>query len=273
MRSRTNVGGRFRSALRELYEYRELIQNLVSKEYRAKYKGTFLGFLWSLVVPLVMVCVYSFAFGVIMRVSIPKFPIYLLTGLLPWTFFSGSLLSTVGVISSNANLVKKIYFPREILPLSSTLFNLIHFLLSFIILVPAVLLFRVGLQPVPLLFLPLAIVLSFTVSLGLALLVSAGNVFFRDVEHLLEVLLIAWFFLTPIIYEFNMVAGRVPRWLLRLYQLNPMVHVIDLYHDILYWGRMPASSNLLGASVAAVVCLLVGYAVFKRSEPRFAEEV
>ena len=273
MRMRSPARGPVAGALAELYEYRELLLNLVSKEYRAKYKGTVLGFLWSLIVPLVMVCVYSFAFGVIMRVSIPKFPIYLLTGLLPWTFFSGSLLSTVGIISSNSNLVKKIYFPREILPLSSTLFNLIHFLLSFIILVPAVLLFRVGLQPVPLLFLPAAVLLSFGVALGLALLVSAGNVFFRDIEHLLEVLLMAWFFLTPIIYEFNMVAGRIPARLLTLYRLNPMVHNVDLYHDILYWGRVPAAITLWGAVLGAIGSLALGYFVFKRCEPRFAEEV
>ena len=264
----------FRSnPLREFYEYRELLLNLVAKEYKSKYKGTVFGFLWSLVVPLIMVGVYWFAFGYLMRAPIDDFPVYLLSGLLPWTFFSGSLMGGVSSISSNASLVKKIYFPREILPLSTVLFNMVHFLLSFVILLPALAIFGRPFRLELYLLLPFVIILQLTLTCGVTLLVAAWNVFFRDVQHLLEVLLMAWFFMTPIIYAYDQVAGTLRGPLLILYNINPMVGVTELYHAVLYGARFPALPVVLQSVISAVVWLALGFLAFKRAEPRFAEEV
>lgn len=264
----------FRSnPLREFYEYRELLLNLVAKEYKAKYKGTVFGFLWSLVVPLIMVGVYWFAFGYLMRAPIEDFPVYLLSGLLPWTFFSGSLMGGVSSITSNASLIKKIYFPREILPIATVLFNLVHFLLSFVILFPALAIFGRPMRLDLYLLLPFILLVHLVLTVGVTLVVSAWNVFFRDVQHLLEVLLMAWFFMTPIIYSYGQVSGTLRGPLLVLYHLNPMVGVTEVYHAILYGAAFPSPLVVMHSLLSAAVWLAVGFVAFKRAEPRFAEEV
>ncbi len=259
--------------IREFYEYRELLLNLVAKEFKAKYKGTVFGFLWSLVVPLIMVGVYWFAFGYLMRAPIEDFPVYLLSGLLPWTFFSGSLMAGVTSISANGNLVKKIYFPREMLPLSTVLFNMVHFMLSFVILIPAVAIFGRPFHLERYLLLPFIVASHVILAGGVTLLVSAWNVFFRDIQHLLEVFLMAWFFMTPIIYTYDQVSNALRGPLLLLYHVNPMVGMTELYHAVFYGAGFPSPAVALQGPVSALLWLAVGLWVFKRAEPRFAEEV
>ncbi len=259
--------------LKELFRYKELLFNLVGKEFKAKYKGTVFGFLWSLLVPVVMVLVYWFAFGYLMKTSIEDFPVYLLSGLLPWVFFSGSLLGGVTSITSNGSLINKIYFPREILPISTVLFNMVHFLLSFTILFPALIIFgrpvHIGLY----LLLPFVLVIHLMLTVGVVLIVSAWNVFFRDIQHLLEVLLLAWFFMTPIIYSYDLVAGSLQGPLLVLYNANPVVGITELYHAILYGSPFPGVAALAKAFGIALIWLGGGYVIFTQVEPRFAEEI
>lgn len=257
----------------EFFRYRELLRSLVGKEFKAKYKGTVFGFLWSLVVPIIMMLVYWFAFGYLMETGIEDFPVYLLSGLLPWIFFSGSLMGGVTSITSNSSLVKKIYFPREILPISTVLFNMIHFLLSFIILIPAVVAFGRPVQIELYLLLPVVLAVHLVLTVGVVLVVSAWNVFFRDVQHLLEVLLMAWFFMTPIIYSYEHVQGALKGPLLLLYNLNPVVGITELYHSIFYGAAFPSMTVVLHSIVSALVWLVIGLLIFKRLEPRFAEEV
>ncbi len=259
--------------IEELLRYRELLLSLVEKEFKAKYKGTVFGFLWSLVVPVIMVLVYWFAFGYLMKTAIEDFPAYLLSGLLPWVFFQGSLMGGVTSITSNSSLIKKIYFPRELLPISAVLFNMIHFLLSFLILIPAVLLFGRPFHMEFYLLLPLILLLHLMLTVGIVLLVSAWNVFFRDVQHLLEVLLLAWFFMTPIIYSYAHVEGALKGPLLVLYNLNPVVGIIELYHCVFYGAVPPGAGTVLQSIASALIWFGVGYTVFKRLEPRFAEEI
>lgn len=259
--------------VQEMFRYRELLINLVGKEFKAKYKGTVFGFLWSLFVPVIMVLVYWFAFGYLMRTAIDDFPVYLLSGLLPWVFFSGSLMGGVTSITSNGSLINKIYFPREILPISTVLFNMIHFLLSFIILIPALIIFGRPVHIELYLLLPVVLIIHLILSTGVVLIVSAWNVFFRDIQHLLEVLLLAWFFMTPIIYSYDLVSGTLKGPLLILYNINPMVSVTELYHSILYGSQFPGFLVLLRTIGVALVWLGIGYVIFKRLEPRFAEEV
>jgi len=257
----------------EIIRYRELLINLVGKEFKAKYKGTVFGFLWSLFVPIIMVLVYWFAFGYLMQTAIDDFPVYLLSGLLPWVFFSGSLMGGVSSITTNGSLINKIYFPREILPVSTVLFNMVHFLLSFVILIPALIIFGRPVHIELYLLLPVVLIIHLILSIGVVLIVSAWNVFFRDVQHLLEVLLLAWFFMTPIIYSYDLVNGTLTGPLLLLYNINPMVGVTELYHSILYGSAFPGLIVLLRTMAVAFLWFGIGYLIFKRLEPRFAEEV
>ncbi|MFP4082406.1 MAG: ABC transporter permease [Candidatus Aminicenantes bacterium] len=254
--------------LQEIYKFKNLVYNLVARDLKVKYKGSILGFFWSLLNPLVMLIVYTIAFKYIIKIRVENFPIFFLCAFLPWTFLSLSLSMSVSSIKDNANLVKKVYFPREILPLSIVLSNLVQFLLTFLILIPALLIFKVKLG-LPLVLLPLLIVFQLAFTLGLAYILSALNVFFSDIRHLLEIFLQIWFWLTPIIYPVSFVPERFQS----LYRLNPMVSFVEAYRDSLLYNRWPSQYELLALFVAGVVFFIIGHAVFKSYNRRLAEEI
>lgn len=256
------------SKLKEIYRFKYLIYNLVSRDLKVKYKGSILGFFWSLLNPLVMLIVYTLAFKYIIRIKVENFPIFFLCAFLPWSFLSSSLSMSVGSIKDNANLVKKVYFSREILPLSIVLSNLIQFLLTFIILIPALLFFKIKLG-IPLAALPLIILFQTAFTIGLAYIVSSLNVFFSDVKHLLEIFLQVWFWLTPIIYPANLVPERYQF----LYRLNPAVLFVESYRDSLLYNKMPSISSFIALFIIGFVVLTIGHLVFIRYNKRFAEEI
>lgn len=251
-----------------IWQYRELLKNLIVKELKLKYRGSFLGFFWSLLNPLVMIIVYSIAFKYILRIQLENYTVFLITGLLPWIFFSAATMASTEAVLSNGNLVKKIRFPREILPLATVLFNFIQFLLALAVFFPA-LIFLNAKFTLALTAYPAILLLHLAFTIGVALLLSALTVFYQDVKHLTEVGLMILFWMTPILYYISMVPERV-RW---LFQLNPMTSYITAYQDIIYWGRWPAwEAWLLGAFWAAAA-LGLGAWVFRRFNPRFAEEL
>jgi len=254
--------------LKEIYRYRFLIFSLVSRELKVKYKGSVLGFFWSLLNPLVMLVVYTVAFKYIIRVRVENFPVFFLCAFLPWSFLHSSLSMSVGSIKDNGNLVKKVYFPREALPLSVVLSNLVQFLLTFLILIPALLLFKIELG-LPLLLLPLIILFQTGFNLGLSFFFSSFNVFFSDVKHLLEIFLQIWFWLTPIIYPISFVPERFQT----LYSLNPAVQFVEGYRNLLLnntgisfpqWGMLFFIGFLF---------LVLGHLFFNHYNKRFAEEI
>lgn len=254
--------------LKEIFKFKNLIYNLVSRDLKVKYKGSILGFFWSLLNPLVMLVVYTIAFKYIIRIKVPNFPLFFLCGFLPWTFLSLSLSVAVSSIKDNANLVKKVYFPREILPLSIVLSNLVQFLLTFIILIPALLFFNIKLG-FGLLFLPLIILFQIAFTLGLAYILSALNVFYSDVRHLLEIFLQIWFWLTPIIYPVILVPERFQS----LYRLNPAVLFVESYRNSLLENKALSFSALITLFLIGIVSLILGHLVFNRYNKRFAEEI
>lgn len=256
------------SKLKEIYRFKYLIYNLVSRDLKVKYKGSILGFFWSLLNPLVMLIVYTLAFKYIIRIRVENFPIFFLCAFLPWSFLSSSLSMSVGSIKDNANLVKKVYFSREVLPLSIVLSNLVQFLLTFIILIPALLFFKIKLG-IPLAALPLIILFQTAFTIGLAYIVSSLNVFFSDVKHLLEIFLQVWFWLTPIIYPANLVPERYQF----LYRLNPGVLFVESYRDSLLYNKMPSISSFIALFIIGFVVLTIGHLVFTRYNKRFAEEI
>ncbi|MDA8233794.1 MAG: ABC transporter permease [Clostridia bacterium] len=252
----------------ELYKYREMLKNMVTKELRQRYKGSVLGFLWTFLNPLLMLVIYSIVFSTIMRIDIENYSMFLFVGLLPWMFFSTSVLISTGSIVNNGNLIKKIYFPREILPISVAITGLVNFLLSLIILVPALLFFKMEIT-VAIFTLPVIIVLQLIMVLGFTLFVSSLNVYFRDLEHILGVLMTAWFYVTPIIFPLQM----VPTKFLWLVKLNPVAPLMFAYQDIFYYGVVPKWESLGNVFIFSVASLMIGMLTFGYLKRNFAEEL
>lgn len=273
------------STLSELRASRELLVNLTMREVRGKYKRTVLGQGWSLLNPLVSIAIFSLVFGFLLKANPPPghpsgldaFGLWLAGGLLPWTFFSGSAVAGMSSLIVNANLVKKVYFPREVL-VSSTVFSfVVTFGIELSVLSALLLLW--GGRPV--LWLPLvavAVVLLAAFALGLALLLGISNVYFRDTSYLAALIFQFWFYLTPIVYPVTLVdrtiaAHGMSPWLAHLYRLNPMERFVAVFRALLYDNRFPAWQDWLGSLTAAVVTLALGAVVFARFSRRLAEEL
>lgn len=251
-----------------ILQYRELLKNLVVKDLKIKYSGSLLGFLWSLLNPLAMILIYSLAFKYIMRVQLENVTLFYFVGMLPWHFFSGAISASTVAVISNANLIKKIHFPREILPISTVLFHFAQFLLALSVFFPALLFLNAKLTAALAVY-PLVLFLQLVFTVGLALFLSAMTVFYRDIKHLVEVGLIIFFWMTPIIYHLTM----VPESVRFIFKLNPLAAYITAYQDILYVGRMPSIETLLLGLAWAVGALIVGEWVFRRQEAFFVEEL
>jgi lipopolysaccharide transport system permease protein len=255
-------------SIREIYNYREMLRNLVKRDLRTRYKGSLLGFLWTFVNPLLQLVVFSAVFSTILRMNVDKYPMFLFVALLPWLFFANSTQSGTALIMTYSNLVKKIYFPRELLPLATTTAGLINLALSFLIAFIALILFKIPLN-ISLVALPLIMLIEFIFTLGFVFILSALNVYFRDIEHLWANLVMAWFYLTPIVYPLDMVPAKY----MSIFFINPFAVFITAYRDILYRGIFPNFTLLLNLSILSVLILCFGYLLFKRLERGFAEVV
>lgn len=254
--------------MREIIEYRPMLTSLVRSELRARYKGSVLGFLWTFVNPLLQLAVYSLVFKVILRSNIRDYPVFLFIGLLAWNMFTGALQSSCGVIVNKASLVKKIYFPREILPASMAGTALVNYVLSLAILIPILLI--TGFWPTwSWLFAPVAIVAIFFMALGLSLIFSAINVYMRDTEHILNIVLMLWFYGTPVVYSIN----SVPHFLSALFKVDPIAAAILVLQEIFYYREIPHWKMLIYCVVSGVCILWIGWAIFYKLSRRFAEEV
>ena len=253
---------------KELYQYRELLKTNVKKEIRGKYKASFLGILWSFINPLLQVLVYALVFPYIMRVQTDNYLIFLICGVIPWTWFTNSITNGTTCVTNNANLIKKVYFPREILPISIVTSGLINFLISCIIILLFVIFGGIGLSW-HLIFLPLIAIVQYIFSLALVFLLSAFNVYVKDVEYMVIFLLNLFFYATPILYSTEMFSG----WFMWIFRLNPLAHIINAYRDIFYVHQVPQILNLFILLVGGLIVLILCYKVFKRLEKRFAEEV
>jgi lipopolysaccharide transport system permease protein len=265
--------------LRELWRYRELIRNLVLRDLKVRYKNSILGVAWTWVNPLLMMVVYTAVFKVMAagQSDLPNYPVFILCALLPWNFFAASVTQATDSIVEAAPLIRKVYFPREILPVCSVLGNLINFLIALPVFFLLALIMG---SPITLwiLTLPVTILVQLLFTLGLSLTTSTLNVFYRDTRHILNVLLLAWFFLTPVIYplatipEQYTLLGVTLNLRVWLQRVNPMASIITLYQDLLYWG-VPIGWDFLRTTLVSLVILAVGYLIFSHYSPRFGEEV
>lgn len=283
--------------MRDVWRYRELLGNLIRKDLKVKYKDSILGFLWTLLNPALQLVVYSFAFGVLFQSGIPMFAIFFICGLLPWTFYTTALTGASASVVSNAQLVNKVWFPREILPLASIGAALVHWFLQSIVLVLA--LFVVQRSPdwgyLPLLIPAVLVLVTFSAAMGIML--AAVNVYLRDTQHLLELAMLAWFWATPIVWPYPLIGQRLLENGLPFYLgfINPITPIIvtfqrALYHDYVWSGTrmiqgaevtgvVPEGSvlwylrNLMIVGVGALVLLWVALYVFGRLEDNFGEEI
>lgn len=255
--------------LRELYEYREMIYSLVHKELRGKYKGSVLGFFWSLLIPLFQLVIYTIVFSVFMNSNIEKFYIFLFVALVPWFFFSSCISTGATSIIQQKNLVQKIYFPRMVLPVAYTISYFINMLLSFLIVFAALFISGIGIKFGILWYLPIIMLIEFVMGIGGALLFSALTVYFRDMEYILNIITMAWMYMTPILYPLE----QIPEEIRNLLYLNPMTAVVVAYRDILYYQQAPDMQTLVYAVVWGVVVLVVGWITFQKLQRNFVEEL
>lgn len=258
------------NTLKEIYNYRQMVFSLVRKDLRGRYKGSVLGFLWTFINPLFQLIVYTVAFSFILPSSIDKYYLHLFVALIPWIFFSSSIQGGASSIISAKDMVSKIYFPREVIPISYVTSCFVNMLLSFIIIFAVVIFSGVGVNLPALLCLPVVMIIEYVMALGLALLFSAITVYFRDLEHILGIITMAWIYLTPVLYPIDMIADETIK---KLFYINPMTSVIVAYRDILYYAKVPDFSTLMIALVFGVVILLAGFAVFSKLKKHFAEEL
>lgn len=257
------------STLAGLVRHRELIKNLVLKDLKLKYRGSVLGFLWSLVNPLVMISVYAVAFTYILRTAVEGFVFLLLLGILPWSFFASSASMSTGAIIDNGALMKSVRFPPAILPVATVLFNLAQYLLTIVVFLPVMLLvYRVP-PSAPMLLYPVFLGLQVIFTVGVALLLAAGTAFFRDIRHLLEIALSILFWLTPIVYQLT----QVSKGLRTLILLTPLSPFIIAYQQIFYYRQWPGAEVWLVATVYAFGALAVGAWVFLSVEDRLSERL
>lgn len=254
--------------IKNLYEYRELLKTNIKKDIRGKYKGSFLGVLWSFLNPLLMVAVYAIVFPYIMRVKTDNYLQYLICGIIPWTFFTTVMAIGMGSIKNNANIIKKVYFPREILPISASLSGLVNFLISCIIILLFCIFGGLGIS-YHLLLLPIIALLQLLMQTGLVVGLSAINVYVQDTEYIIQFFINMLFYATPILYPVTLFPESI-RFIL---YLNPFTHLVMAYRDIFMYHTMPALSSLGYVLVIAIICFALGLIIFRKLEKGFAEEI
>lgn len=252
----------------ELCQYREFLLTSIKKEFRGKYKKSFLGVLWSFLSPLCQVLIYSLVFPFILGNKIDNYIVYLIIGLMPWTFFNGTIIQSAACIVSNGGIVKKVYFPREILPMSIATSNLINFLITQIIVIAALFISGIGIAKSIIIF-PIIVILQYVLQLGLSFIFSAITVYVRDVEYLINIFMQLMFYLCPIVYD----ASSIPSNFIWIFKLNPMFHIINFYRTILYEQNFPSFLEIGKVFIMCFIILIIGYLVFKKMKKGFAEEL
>lgn len=255
--------------LKNLYQYRQLLKSNVQKEIRGKYKGSFLGILWSFINPLLQVLVYALVFPFIMKNTQENYVVFLIVGILPWTWFVSSISQGTSCILANAGIIKKVYFPREILPISVVTSGLVNFLISCIIIIIFLLFSGIGFS-INLIFVPIIIVIQYIISLGILLITSAINVYVRDAEYIINFLVNMLFYATPILYSPEIFANTPINF---IFKLNPLSVIITAYRDIIFYKNLPNFVSIASVFIFSLLILMIGILIFRKLEKGFAEEV
>jgi len=264
--------------IKDLIQYRHLLWDLALKDIKVRYRTPTLGFLWAILVPLIMVFIFKFVFSTILKARVENYPffIYLMTAIFPWSYFSSSINAATDSIFSNRELIKKTHFPRQIIPVSVVLADLINFLPALIVMFLILVFFRMQFT-IFILLVPLILLLQTIFTIGLALIVSSLQVILRDVKYIVQLLLMAWLYLSPGFYSLAIVANFSEKFL-KLYILNPFVGLFTLYRIAFlkeFAETLPSGVNIYGLSAwTIIICIsvfLLGLLIFKRYESRFSD--
>ena len=255
---------------KDLYNYRELLKTSVKKDIGGKYKHSFLGVLWSFINPLLQILVYALIFPLVMKNggSYKDYTVFMVCGLIPCAYFTTVINRASFIMIENGNILKKVYFPRSILPLSLVTSETINFLVSCIIILAFIVIKGFGISKF-ILFFPLVLLIQYVLLLGIALIFSAVTVYMRDIQHFIGVVLQLLFYATPIVYSINTIPENF-RWILKW---NPMTYIIEGYRAIFYNQTMPDLKSLGVLGIISIIILIVGYLLFNKLQKRFAEEL
>lgn len=253
---------------KNLYKYRELLKTNVRKEVRGKYKNSFLGVLWSFLNPLLQIGVYALVFPLIMKSNEANYTVFLCCALIPWNFFSMAINRSAYTIIENGNIVKKVFFPREILPISVVTSEAVNFIISTIVILGFVLAYGLGISKY-VLFYPLIVLVQYVLLVGISFIASAIVVYVRDLQHFIGVFLQLLFYATPICYSASVIPSNY-QWLMKI---NPMSYIISGFRDIFYYQKMPDLVSLLILLGIGLVTCVIGYIIFSKLQKRFVEQL
>lgn len=253
---------------KDIKNYFEFLKSNVKKDIRGKYKGSFLGILWSFINPLLSVLVYAIVFPYIMRMKVENYLIYLITGIIPWTFFTSSINTGIISILSNADIIKKVYFPRILLPISSVTSALVNFIISCVIILIFCIFSGVGVS-IYLLWLPVVAIIQYIMLLGFTFILSAIEMYMRDIEHIISFILAMAFYVTPILYKPEIFPENLS-WIIKI---NPMAYLVDAYRSIFLYQENPNFYGLGIVSIFSIIIFIIGYNIFEKLQKGFAEEV
>lgn len=256
------------NVFKNLYNYRELLKTNVKKEIRGKYKNSFLGVLWSFLNPLLQIAVYALVFPLILRNTQENYVIFLCCGLIPWTFFATAITRSASTMVENGNILKKVYFPREILPISVVTSEAVNFLISTIIILAFVLGSGMGITKY-ILFYPLIFLAQYLLLLAISFIVSSVCVYIRDLQHFIGIFLQLLFYGTPIVYA----ADTIPEAFAWILKLNPMTYIINGYRDVFYNQTIPDIKSIVILIAFLIVVIVIGYLIFNKLQKGFAEEL
>ena len=256
------------SVFKNLYNYRELLKTNIKKEVRGKYKNSFLGVLWSFLNPLLQIVVYAIVFQLILKNPQENYAIFICCGLIPWTYFSSAISRSAFTMVENGNILKKVYFPREILPISIVTSETVNFLISTVIILGFVIFGGLGISKY-IIFYPLVLLAQYLLLIAISFIVSSISVYIRDLQHLIGVALQLLFYAAPIVYSPEVIPPEY-QWILTL---NPMAYIINGYRDIFYYQTMPDIASLFGLIAISIVLCVIGYLIFNKLQKGFAEEL
>lgn len=254
--------------IKEIFKYRAMIKGIVNKDLRTRYRGSFLGFLWTFLNPLMQLVIYSLIFPYLLRFQIENYAMFMFVCLVPWIYFNTTAVGSCSLIINNSNLVTKIYFPRIILPISFTMSAFINMLLSYLIVIPMLLLFGISITWNILWLIPVFLIETL-ICLGISMFFSAVNVYFRDVEHILGILIMGLYFFTPILYSLDIFGQNM----LPYFEMNPLTNIMLAIRDAALYGKAPDIISLRYPLIFGIAALAVGYATFQRLQRKFAEVI
>lgn len=255
---------------KDIYNYRELLKTNVKKDIRGKYKASVLGVLWSFINPLLQVLVYALVFPYLLRSTGDDYIMYLITGIIPWTYFQTVLGSCVSCIKNNAGIIKKVYFPKIILPVSSMLSGFVNFMISCVIILVFGLIWRTGISW-HIILVPLIAIVEGLFVLGIGLILGACDAYLQDLEYIVTFLTQLLFYGTPIVYELSMFNGS-HNIIVKLIRHNPMTIIMNSYRNVFLYHQLPDMKAFGIVALISVIGVMIGYAVFKKLEKGFAEQ-